>query len=82
LKAFCSFGAYFGDAGLAALNQKNSGLTALKQLLIIHAHRQPASFSQPEPQTPFAVISWWAKKLLSPGLMAVEIYFLSIIRYF
>jgi hypothetical protein len=31
LKAFCSLSDYFGDAGFAALNQKNSGL---KQLLI------------------------------------------------
>jgi hypothetical protein len=32
LKAFCSLSDYFGDAGFAALNQKNSGLAGFAAL--------------------------------------------------
>jgi hypothetical protein len=46
LKAFCSLRDYFGDAFFAALNQKNSDLTALKQLLIFYAPHQLASIFQ------------------------------------
>jgi hypothetical protein len=46
LKAFCSLSDYFGDARFAELNQKNSGLAALKQLLIFYAPPQLASVSQ------------------------------------